>query len=493
MGQTRTPARERVRDRTAVSRARPMAGYDVRLRRDITHRRHAVSLARRCLRVLTLHALDALLLGGVALALSALEPGAAGLRAFVPSMVAIFLLSLNAMSAYDPGQARRDGRRLFTGTLLAMMILGCLATFPPLLPLSFRFLATLGAAGFVALAAGRAGTDLVVRQAYARGIGLRRALIVGGLDEAGWVLRELRGDRAIDQYVVGHVAPGDPADPAALGSLDELAMLLDVHDVQEVLVAAPLTGAAMDQVTETCFERGIAVYVIPSVVGSVAYWAEPLRVGACAMQRLHPARLKMPAMLVKRVVDVVLASIALVVLAPFLALVSLAIMIDSPGPALFRQERVGLGGRIFMIWKFRTMAANAAELQAALAHLNIYGGGAFKVRDDPRVTRVGRWLRRTSMDELPQLLNILKGEMSLVGPRPCPPGDVETYEPHHFDRLTVVPGLTGPWQVGGRNLITDFEQIVQMERTYIRDWSLLLDLRIMLRTVKVVLTSEGAY
>ena len=494
MGQTEIAARERVRTRADVPRVRRMAPYDVRLRRDLTHRRHAISLVRRVLRVFTLHALDGVLLAAVTLLLARLEPGPAALRPFVPSMVAIFLLSLNAMRAYDPGHARRDRNRLFTGTLLAMMILGCLATFPPLLPLTLRFLVTLGAAGFMALALGRKAADLAVRQAYVRGIGLRRALIVGGLDEASWALRELRDDRDIDQYVVGHVAAGELADPAALGTLAELDALLDAHDVQEVLVAASVPPAEMNRLTELCFDRGVSVFVVPPSVAAERCWAEPVQAGGCAVLRLHPARLELPALLIKRYVDVVIAAIGLVVLSPLIALVAAAIKLDSPGPVFFRANRVGLGGGTFRMWKFRSMCVDAEVQEKDLAHLNIYAErGTFKVKDDPRVTRVGRLLRRTSLDELPQLLNVLMGEMSLVGPRPALVNDIDRYKPHHFERLSVVPGITGPWQVGGRNLITDFEQILQMERDYITRWSLLLDAKIMLRTVKVVVQGEGAY
>jgi exopolysaccharide biosynthesis polyprenyl glycosylphosphotransferase len=486
--------RERARTRTEAPRTRRMVSYDVRLRRDLTHRRHAISLVRRCMRVASLHAIDAAVLAGVALLLAGEAGGHPSLRPYVPSVVAIFLLSLNAMSAYDPGHARRDRHRLFTGTLLAMMILGCLATFPPLLPLTVKLLVSLGALAFVALAIGRKAADLAVRQAYRRGIGLRRAILVGGLDEVSWTLRELRDDRDIDQYVVGHVSPGELADPAALGSLAQLPALVEAYDVQEVLVAATLPPEEMEALAELCFERGVSVFVVPPSLTSERCWAEPMQAGRCTVLRLHPARLELPALLIKRWVDVLLAGIGLVVLSPVIALIAVAIKLDSPGPVFYRANRVGLGGAMFRMWKFRSMCADADEREKDLAHLNIYAGrGTFKIKDDPRVTRVGRLLRRTSLDELPQLINVLVGDMSVVGPRPALVNDIDRYLPHHFERLSVVPGITGPWQVGGRNLITDFEQVLQMERDYITRWSLLMDAKIMLRTVKVVLQGDGAY
>jgi lipopolysaccharide/colanic/teichoic acid biosynthesis glycosyltransferase len=160
----------------------------------------------------------------------------------------------------------------------------------------------------------------------------------------------------------------------------------------------------------------------------------------------------------------------------------------------FRQNRVGRGGRLFKIYKFRTMVAGAEEHRDELLEQSIYPDRRlFKIVGDPRVTRLGNWLRRTSLDELPQLFNVLKGEMSLVGPRPPIPSEVDLYEAHHYARFDVKPGITGPWQVAGRNQITDFEQIVTLETRYIRDWTLLTDIVMLFRTVGAVLRMRGAH
>ncbi len=474
--------------------AHAMLPYDVRLRRELTHRRLAVSLVRRMIRVLTLHTLDAALIFGVVLLLGALRPTFASVRPLAPAIVAMVLLSLNALSAYAPGDARRDWRRLFYGVGLALLILFCLTVFPPKLSLAPYFLIAFGGLACLALAAGRASADQVVRQAYLHGIGLRRAVLVGNLDEVGRAIHQLRDHGNIDQYVVGHLAPDDQPDPAALGAASDIGALLDQTDVQEILVAATLPAEQMQRVIRACFERGTMLYVMPSVVGTVNCWAEPTRVAACPVLRLHPARLEFPALLLKRAFDVIGALLALILAAPLMLLIALAVKLDSPGPVFFRQRRVGVGGRTFTIWKFRCMFQDAEERKHELAHLNIYGNPRlFKLPDDPRVTRMGKFLRRSSLDELPQLFNVLCGEMSLVGPRPPIPSEVDTYEPHHYERLSVVPGITGPWQVGGRNLITDFEMVVQMERAYIGSWSLLLDAKILFRTIAVVFRGWGAY
>jgi lipopolysaccharide/colanic/teichoic acid biosynthesis glycosyltransferase len=170
----------------------------------------------------------------------------------------------------------------------------------------------------------------------------------------------------------------------------------------------------------------------------------------------------------------------------------LLIRLDSPGPALFRQQRVGKHGKLFTCYKFRTMVIDAEARKAELVALNEADGPLFKIRRDPRVTRVGRLLRRSSLDELPQLWNVLSGEMSLVGPRPALPEEVALYEPWHRRRLEVMPGLTGLWQVLGRSNTT-FDEMVQLDIYYAENWSVNTDLRILLRTIPAVLSSNGAY
>jgi lipopolysaccharide/colanic/teichoic acid biosynthesis glycosyltransferase len=194
--------------------------------------------------------------------------------------------------------------------------------------------------------------------------------------------------------------------------------------------------------------------------------------------------------------------IALVLLAPVFGLCMLAIVVDSPGPILFRQQRVGKQGKIFTMFKLRSMYANAeSTVHRDFVAAFIRGeaepqatdqGAAFKLAVDPRITRVGKWLRQTSLDELPQLWNTLRGEMSLVGPRPPIPYEVDHYEPDHLGRLAVKPGITGPWQVGGRSATT-FEEMVAMDLDYIRRSSFILDLQILLKTIPAVLRTRGAH
>ncbi len=195
---------------------------------------------------------------------------------------------------------------------------------------------------------------------------------------------------------------------------------------------------------------------------------------------------------VKRVVDVVLATLGLCATLPLWFLIAVAIKLDSPGPILFIQERVGLGGRPFRFIKFRSMTADAESRRAELAHRNEVDGPVFKIRNDPRSTRIGRWLRRTSLDELPQLINVLSGEMTLVGPRPPLPSEVAQYRPEDHLRLTVKPGLTCLWVIRGRSHL-GFEDWMAADREYIERLSFWLDLTILVRTVSIALSGRGAY
>jgi exopolysaccharide biosynthesis polyprenyl glycosylphosphotransferase len=229
--------------------------------------------------------------------------------------------------------------------------------------------------------------------------------------------------------------------------------------------------------------------------------------GALALMRSHPVlsesmglpllevrypRLDNTQRVLKRALDVAVSVGGLTLLSPLFLAVALAIRLDSPGPILFRQKRVGADGKVFICYMFRSMYEDAERLQEELEPLNEAGGPVFKIKDDPRVTPVGRFLRRWSLDELPQLVNVLKGEMSLVGPRPLPVRDFHRMEEAHKRRLGAVPGMTGYWQISGRSNLS-FEEMVRLDLYYIENWSLSFDVKIILRTLGAVVRREGAY
>jgi lipopolysaccharide/colanic/teichoic acid biosynthesis glycosyltransferase len=196
--------------------------------------------------------------------------------------------------------------------------------------------------------------------------------------------------------------------------------------------------------------------------------------------------------LIKRTLDIFAALVGLVLLAPLLPFIVLLIKLETPGPIVFSQERVGRHGRLFICFKFRSMSANAEDRKVELEHLNEASGAAFKIKDDPRITGVGRFLRRSSLDEFPQLINVLRGEMSIVGPRPQIPAEVLTYTPQQALRLLVSPGLTCLWQISGRSQL-DFEEWMALDLEYVRHHSLAYDLSLLLRTIPAVIERKGAY
>jgi exopolysaccharide biosynthesis polyprenyl glycosylphosphotransferase len=197
-------------------------------------------------------------------------------------------------------------------------------------------------------------------------------------------------------------------------------------------------------------------------------------------------------LVLKRTIDVVGSVIGLVLLSPLLLAIALTVRLTSRGPSLFVQERCGLRGHVFRFYKFRTMVADAEDRKSELQHLNEMKGPVFKIRRDPRITRLGALLRKTSLDELPQLWNVLRGDMSLVGPRPPLPEEVEHYDARQVQRLSVIPGLTGLWQVSGRSALADFDKWIDLDLQYAHSWSLWLDLRIIAKTVVVVILARGA-
>jgi exopolysaccharide biosynthesis polyprenyl glycosylphosphotransferase len=479
--------------RRSAGRILALPPYDIRVRRELAHRRFYFSVGRQILRVVGLHTLDAL---GIAVAATVAGFLTTASRApqLIPALVAAVLVGLNVSGAYRAGDGRRDMKRLASGVVVVGLVIGSLVVLPPRIDVSISFLSVFALAAVLVLVIGRYVVELAVRQAYAHGIGLRRALVVGRHTDVREIIDGLRTDQNLDQRVVGYVTPSQIQDSEALGTVDQIDAILDREDPAEVIITASLSPDTLRRTADACFKRGVRVLVVPWWTHAIRGWAEPVQVGRMPGYHVHPMRLAMPALLFKRVTDLAFTCFGLVFAAPLMVIVAIAIKVDSPrGPVFFRQRRVGLGGREFMMWKFRSMTPEAEAEVLKLEHLNHYiDAPLFKVFNDPRVTTVGRFLRRFSLDELPQLFNVLAGDMSLVGPRPPLPAEVGRYEPRHFVRLSVIPGLTGPWQVGGRNLIQDFEEVVRLERTYVDSWSLSLDLAIMAKTVGVVLSGKGA-
>jgi exopolysaccharide biosynthesis polyprenyl glycosylphosphotransferase len=279
----------------------------------------------------------------------------------------------------------------------------------------------------------------------------------------------------------------------ALGGTDDLLRAIQEEAVDEVIVTLPWTShRKIVNIMSHCERRGVRAKIVPDLFQMSLNRVDLDEINGIPLIGVKEVSIRGWNLAVKRALDVVLSVIALTLLSPLFLIIAILIRRDSPGPILFRQVRVGRQGQLFTLYKFRSMRWDAEQMRPRLATLNEATGPLFKIRDDPRLTRIGRFLRRTSLDEWPQLYNVLRGEMSLVGPRPAIPAEVEQYRDWHRKRLEVSPGVTGLWQVSGRSELT-FDEMVMLDLFYAENWSLLLDLKILAKTIPTVILGTGAY
>jgi exopolysaccharide biosynthesis polyprenyl glycosylphosphotransferase len=322
----------------------------------------------------------------------------------------------------------------------------------------------------------------------------RRALLVGSGGQIEAVAHALAGPtQTID--VVGYISlsPRPNNGLRSLGRLGDLKQILITSRIQEVIIADP--DFPQDQAVELvdlCHRRGVTVQVAPSTMEILIDRAEFVPGQTVPLFRLRPPVFEGIDYALKRSFDLLVAGATLLLLSPVLLVIAVAVKLSSRGPVIYRSIRPGIGGRPFACLKFRTMRERADQTQADLESFNEQSGVLFKIRNDPRLTRVGRILRRFSLDELPQLVNVIRGEMSLVGPRPLPLRDFERLEEWHKKRYLVLPGLTGLWQVSGRSDL-DFDDLVRLDFLYLEQWSIFLDMSILLKTIPAVLSRRGAF
>jgi len=261
--------------------------------------------------------------------------------------------------------------------------------------------------------------------------------------------------------------------------------------VDEIFFTSPCEHGLMQNALELARMRGVDVRIIPDMYDGLA-WNSPIEyIGQFPTIPLHRGHVPELELILKRCFDIVFSVSFLLVFSPLLLILAIAVKLDSPGPALYRSERIGKKGRVFRCIKFRTMVDGADRRRAEVAHMNERDGVLFKISNDPRITKLGQFLRKYSLDELPQFLNVLRGEMSVVGPRPPIASEVEEYKLSHLRRLDVMPGITGLWQVQGRQ-DPSFASYVSMDVNYIDNWSIWLDFKIIMRTVGVVFAGTGS-
>jgi exopolysaccharide biosynthesis polyprenyl glycosylphosphotransferase len=342
-----------------------------------------------------------------------------------------------------------------------------------------------------------------LRSLYERGTAIllsvlgrqRRAILVGAGKQIDAVAQALANGAGTKYETVGYISLTPKPDNGLrnLGSLEDLPRLLDDHRVQEVIIADP--DFPQDEafaLVDRCHARGVAVRIAPTTMDIMTHRHELVPGQSVPLFELKPPVFEGVDFVIKRTFDLVVASVLLLLLSLLLLTIAAGIKLSSRGPVLFRSRRPGIGGQPFDCLKFRTMHTDAEQRQEELEELNEATGALFKIRRDPRVTPFGRLLRRFSLDELPQLVNVIRGEMSMVGPRPLPQRDYARLEDWHRKRYLVLPGLTGLWQVSGRAEL-DFDELVRLDFLYLETWSVFLDLSIVLKTLPAVLRRRGAF
>jgi exopolysaccharide biosynthesis polyprenyl glycosylphosphotransferase len=331
---------------------------------------------------------------------------------------------------------------------------------------------------------------------FDRGVGTRNVLIVGTGPEAHALRHHIESIRHLGYAFKGFIdLPGPPhrfssSNADVVGTLDTLFQNARKQFVDEIFFTTPCERGIVQGVLEQARTHGVDLRVFPDMYDGLA-WNSPIEyIGQFPTIPLHCGHVPELGLLFKRTFDIVFSLVVLVVLAPLLAAIAIAIKLDSPGSVLYSSERIGKKGVVFRCTKFRTMVRDAEKRRAEIMHMNERDGVLFKISNDPRITKLGRFLRKYSLDELPQFFNVLRGDMSVVGPRPPIASEVKEYKLSHLRRLDVTPGITGLWQVQGRQ-DPSFASYVSLDVTYIDNWSVWLDFKIIAKTVGVVFAGTG--
>ena len=367
--------------------------------------------------------------------------------------------------------------------------------------LSFSRLIFLYTAALVTLLLGISRGIIYAARSYLRNqrIGLERVVLVGVGDVGMMVLRTIAARPSLGYELVGFLDDNPAKNRTdigrfqALGPLDNFADILQAHDIDTAIICLPWQShRIVAHLLHVCEQTGIKAQIVPDFFQMTKNQMKVEQLNGIPLITTRDVSIAGWNLFVKRALDVTLATVTLVVALPLGALIALCIRLESPGPILYSQTRIGRNGQPFKIYKFRSMIVDADTQLDQMGELNEASGPLFKMRDDPRRTATGRILRRFSLDELPNLINVFRSEMSLVGPRPNVPAEVAQYKDWHRKRLSVSPGMTGLWQVSGRSDLT-FDEMVLLDIYYAENWTPTLDMNILLRTIPKVLAAEGAY
>ena len=397
------------------------------------------------------------------------------------------------------GAGPDEYKRVFNSTIITAGLLG-VACYLAKFPLSRGFFALAFLVGIPVLLLGRWTGRRAVHRARIAGRLQQRVVIAGTASHIDEIAGVLRRESWLGYHVIGAATPPSdereetPAGIPVLGSTDEVTSLVMSTGADAIFFAGGSTGtgARMRQAVWDLEQHHVQVVVAPSVTDISSERVKVRPVGGLPLMHIDPPTWANATRLSKRIFDIVTASLLLVVLSPVLLFCVLAVKAADRGPVLFRQRRIGRNGAEFSCLKFRSMVVDAEDQLADMHAEHGYENGLFKVKDDPRVTRPGRWMRRFSLDELPQLLNVIAGDMSLVGPRPPLPLEVERYAEDASRRLHVRPGMTGLWQVSGRSDLT-WDEAIRLDLYYVDNWSMLQDISILVKTWRAVFSRRGAY
>lgn len=407
-------------------------------------------------------------------------------------LVVLFANTQQLYSRAGMPSARRDAIGLAKSTAMAALLLTAFIYLSRNQLMSRLVVNVTITLNFLAMFGWRCWRRRWLRTAPADGFTCHNALIIGSNDVAQMVRAHLDKHRELGLAVQGFLSDATEVPPGRkgwLGTFDALEKVARANFIDEVIICTPERDAVKSLI-QRARHCGISVRVVPDLYDGLAWGAPIDYLGEIPSMYLHQKRIPAAALFAKRIIDTLLAGVALLALAPSFAALAILISIDSPGPVLYVSRRVGRKGNIFSCYKFRTMVVDAERLKADLHHLNERDGVLFKISNDPRITRVGRFLRKYSLDEFGQLWNVFRGDMSLVGPRPPLANEVEKYQLDHLRRLEVAPGITGLWQVEARTN-PSFERYIELDLQYVRDWNLLLDLKIVLKTIAVVIAGTG--
>jgi exopolysaccharide biosynthesis polyprenyl glycosylphosphotransferase len=411
---------------------------------------------------------------------------------FLASYVCLLLLVLKTCGLYEEEPSLspiREGLEVCKAVAVASLIFLVVQISAQPATIRPKFILAAAAVNAVVLTSWRTGSRILTRRQVAQGKAVRHALIVGGGQLGRSLATSIERDRNLHIAVKGYVDDRGGEGEKVLGTLAECLTVARAEFIDEIYITLPIQRPGIMDLINAARERHISVKVVPALLEG--YGTAPFQfIGTHPAFTLHEEPVRGIAKFFKRLVDLVGASILLVFAAVPMLVIAIAVKLDSQGPVLYCADRVGYKGRRFNFYKFRSMVQNADELKEKLRHLNERNGPFFKITADPRLTRSGKFMRATSLDELPQIFNVLRGDMSLVGPRPHPVDDYHQYRLEHRRRLDVLPGITGLWQVTARS-DPSFERTMQLDLHYIDRWSFWLDLKILAKTIPAVIRKEG--